>query len=187
MHLLRPGQDTVLSWVAGAVECKVVAAAGEYVLLRPGATVDATGPGSLTYLDGYVPMGWDGTVEAGGETGELRFRVATGGAADRRRSVRVPVSSPVKLTLGATVLEAELLDISAGGARFRCERRLDAGTELRLCGALPGGLVVDADAVVRASEPGIASVQFTELRAADEAGIGAWSVGILRAALAVPA
>src|SRR4051794_41747714 len=80
MRLLRPGQDTVLSWRSGAVECRVVAAAGQFVLLRPErrdalGTVPS-GACSLTYLDGMVPMGWDGQVEAGGPPGGLRVRVA---------------------------------------------------------------------------------------------------------------
>jgi hypothetical protein len=188
MHLLHPGQDTVLSWNAGAVECKVVAAAGEYVLLRPDTAPYPEnlpcGPASLTYLEGYVPMGWDGQAEPGTAPGELRFRVGGGTAADRRGSVRVPLSAPLRVTVVDEIISAELLDISAGGARFRCRPRLAAGTQVRVYGTLPGDLVLDADAVVRASQPGIASVQFTALRGVDAAGIGAWSVGVLRSALA---
>ena len=64
MKHLRSGQDTVLSLGGRAVECKVVAAAGRFVLLRPERKADVFpfGRCSLTYLSGMVPMGWDGTV-----------------------------------------------------------------------------------------------------------------------------
>ena len=190
MRLLRPGQDTVLSWPAGAVECRVVAAAGQFVLLRPerrdalGTVPDGTC--SLTYLDGMVPMGWDGRVEAGAHPGELRFRVGDAGAcADRRSSVRVPVFATVHVTsAGREPLDGQLLDVSAGGLRFRARGRIATGTALRVRTQLGDDLQIDADAVVRASEPGITSVEFTAMHAADGQEIGAWTVAVLRAALA---
>ena len=71
MRPLRPGQDTVLSWAEGAVDCRVVAAAGGLraaaarALRRPTSDRTPSGRCSLTYLDGMIPMGWDGTVEPG--------------------------------------------------------------------------------------------------------------------------
>jgi hypothetical protein len=190
MRLLRPGQDTVLSWRSGAVECRVVAAAGQFVLLRPerrdavGAV--PSGECSLTYLDGMVPMGWDGSVEAGGHPGELRFRVgAEDLAADRRSSVRVPLFATVKVTsAGREPVEAQLLDVSAGGMRFRAPGRIPNGTPVRVRSTLHDGLVVDSDAVVRASDPGLTSVEFTAMHGADAQAIGAWTVSVLRASLA---
>src|SRR6266508_5742653 len=102
MRPLRPGQDIVLSSKRGAVDCRVLAAAGRFVLLqpsRPGGvelTSSFNGTSSLTYLDGMVPMGWDGEVELGNHPGELRFRIADGDRdADRRSAVRVPVFAQV--------------------------------------------------------------------------------------------
>ena len=188
MRLLRPGQDTVLSWRSGAVECRVVAAAGQFVLLRPErrdahGTVPS-GACSLTYLDGMVPMGWDGRVEAGAHAGELRFRVGDAAPADRRSAVRVPIFAAVHVTsAGRDPVDGRLLDVSAGGMRFRAPGRIDCGTVVRVRARLTDGLTVDADAVVRASEPGVTSVEFTAMHAASAQDIGAWTVGVLRSAL----
>jgi hypothetical protein len=190
MRLLRPGQDTVLSWRSGAVECRVVAAAGQFVLLRPErrdalGTVPS-GACSLTYLDGMVPMGWDGQVEAGAHPGELRFRVGDAGtAADRRSSVRVPVFATVHVTgIGREPLDGQLLDVSAGGLRFRAPGRIRSESVLRVRTQLTEALLIDAESVVRTSEPGVTSVEFTEMHAATEQDIGAWTVAVLRASLA---
>ena len=184
--LLRPGQDTVISWDAGALECRVVAAAGQFVLLAPERGTDATGDPSghcsLTYLEGMVPMGWDGTVERAGHPGELRFRVRDGGqAADRRSSVRVPVTASATLRHGDETLDGQVLDVSAGGLRLRHRGRLASGTPVHVRVELPGSLVVDADGVVRTSQPGVSCVEFTAMHAADPAAVGAWTVGVLRA------
>ena len=189
MRLLRPGQDTVLSWRSGAVECRVVAAAGQFVLLRPERADPSDVPEgdcSLTYLDGMVPMGWDGIVEPGGASGELRFRVGAAGlAADRRSSARVPLSAAVAVELDdGETLAAALMDVSAGGLRFRAPGRLAPGTAVHVRCELHEGVELDADAVVRTSEPGVASVEFTALHGADAQTIGAWTVGVLRASLA---
>jgi hypothetical protein len=190
MRLLRPGQDTVLSWRSGAVECRVVAAAGQFVLLRPErrdalGTVPS-GACSLTYLDGMVPMGWDGQVEAGAHAGELRFRVAHPGVtADRRSSVRVPVFADVHVTSpGLEPVDGQLLDVSAGGLRFRARGRIRANAVVRVRTRLTDELAIDADAVVRTSEPNVTSVEFTAMHAASPQDIGAWTVGLLRASLA---
>jgi hypothetical protein len=188
MRLLHPGQETILSWSAGAAECRVVAAAGHYVLLQPDprsapGVEEAAGTCSLTYLDGMVPMGWDGSVEPGGHPGELRFRVDGDLGADRRSSVRVPLFTSVTVTDGEQQLEGQLMDISAGGMRFRQPGRLAAGAALRVHAVLHEHLVVDADAVVRVAEPGVTSVEFTEMRGVSSQEIGAWTVSILRASL----
>src|SRR4051794_37342270 len=105
MRPLRSGDEAQLGWNGGAVTCRVGAAAGAYVLLRPErgiATPD--GPCSLPYLDGRIPMGWDGTVDAAAHPSELRFRVTDSGrVADRRSSVRIPVEAPVQLAVGGPV------------------------------------------------------------------------------------
>jgi hypothetical protein len=49
---------------------------------------------------------------------------------------------------------------------------------------LAADLLLDADAVVRGSEPGITSVEFTEMHGAPAATVGAWVVDVLRASLA---
>jgi hypothetical protein len=187
MRHLRSGQDTVLSWSGRAVECKVVAAAGRFVLLRPERRSDVFpfGKCSLTYLAGMVPMGWDGTVEPGAHEGEWRFHVAPGAPApERRSSVRLPVMAPVAVRLpDGEAVEGSLLDISAGGVRFRHAGRIDGGTMLRVTTTLPDGLHVDADAVVRTSEPGVTSLEFLAMHAADSATVGAWVVDRLRSGL----
>src|SRR4051794_34264180 len=189
MRPLRPGQETVLSWRSGALECRVVAAAGHFVLLRPEPMVQKSippaGACSLTYLDGLVPMGWDGAVEPGGHPGELRFRVRDAAdAADRRSAVRIPVFADVQVAASDEVFDGPLLDVSAGGLRFRHKGRIPMGTTVRAIAVLSEGLVIDADAVVRGSEPGVTSLQFTEMRGADAQAIGAWTVGVLRASVA---
>src|SRR4051794_2220397 len=173
MRPLSSGQDTVLSWRTGALECRVVAAAGDYVLLRPEVPVDPAfaprGPASLTYLDGMVPMGWDGDVQPGGEPGELRFQVTDADrTADRRSAVRVPIFAAVRVvTAEGQVSSGQLLDVSAGGMRFRHSGRFESGTVLRVMSALPEGIVIDSDAVVRAAEQGVTSVEFELMRGAD--------------------
>jgi PilZ domain len=187
MKPLRPGQDTVLSWSAGAIECRVVAAAGSFVLLRPDRSTGAVpmGTSSLTFLDGMVPMGWDGSVEPGGHPGELRFRVREGDeAADRRSAVRVPVFADVSVTTAAGDSSVgQLLDISAGGLRLRHRGGLEIGSLVRVRTTLADGLTVDADAVVRKTAPDVVSVEYTAMHAADGQAIGAWTVRILRASL----
>lgn len=183
----------MLSWTAGAIDCRVVAAAGAFVLLRPErpAAVDDEPPSgacSLTFLDGMIPMGWDGQVDFGAEPGELRFRVNEDGAgttADRRSSVRLPIFANVSVTLHGRVLEGQLLDVSAGGMRFRITERLEVGTGVQVLSRLPGdGPEIVADAVVRASGPGFAAVEYVTMHAATPQDIGAWTVGQLRGALA---
>ena len=66
-----------------------------------------------------------------------------------------PVSA---VPAGGEPVAGSLLDVSAGGLRFRHAGRLDVGTMLRATTTLPDGLHIDADAVVRASEPGVTSV-----------------------------
>ena len=190
MRSLRHGEETVLSWGAGAVTCRVVAAAGQYVLLKPERPVDPASPpagaASLTYLDGMVPMGWDGDVEAGAHPGELRFRAGQGQhVPDRRSSVRLPVFATVQVTSRAEPAghEGQLLDVSAGGMRFRHRLRLATGDLIRVRCALPDGITVDADAVVRGSEVGIAAVEFTAMHGTDAATIGAWTVHVLRSSI----
>jgi PilZ domain-containing protein len=176
---LRPGESAQLSWPGGAVECRVVAAAGAYVLLHPAHAVTVPASAcSLTYLDGYVPMGFDGVVEGSAHPGELRFRVTdTGRVADRRSTVRLPLTE-VPVEIGDH--PAEILDVSAGGARVRCSRRLPRGTEVTVRAQLPGGPAIDADAIVRTSEPGIVCLEWTAMRDATAAEVGAWTVERLR-------
>jgi hypothetical protein len=188
MKPLRPGQDTVLSWSAGAIECHVVAAAGSFVLLQPDRRTGAVPMGkcSLTFLDGMIPMGWDGTVEEGSRPGELRFCVGdTSRAADRRSTVRLPIFAQI-VARAATgdPIHGHVLDISAGGLRFRHPGRFEAGTPLRIRAELPGGLVVDAEAIARTVEKGITSLEFLTMYGASMGEIGEWTVNVLRAHLA---
>jgi hypothetical protein len=188
MSTLRSGQEAVLSWRTGAVECRIVAAAGAFVLLRPERRLDPitspNGAASLTYLDGMVPMGFDGDVQSGGEPGELRFRVTDPDrAADRRSAVRVPLFAAVRLNTGEEVLDGQLLDVSAGGMRFRHTGRLQPGRMIRVLCALEEGIVVDADAAIRAAEQGVTSVEFVAMHGVDQQTLGRWTVGMLRRAL----
>ena len=138
MRPLRPGEATLLSWRGGAVQCRVVAAAGSYVLLRPARTTLApVGSCTLATLDGE-PAGWDGEVELALHPHELRFR------------------HRLHLAVGDLV-------------RVRC--------------ALPDGILVDADAVVRSAEAGIGAVEFTTMHGTDAATIGAWTVEVLRGSM----
>jgi hypothetical protein len=190
--VIRPGLDIVLSSSDGAVDCRVVAAAGHYVLLRPNKPRDvefaSTFSGrrsSLTFLDGKVPAGVDGAVEAGIRPGELRFKVEE--EVDRRSSARVPIYARVVARLpSGEPIHGTALDVSAGGLRFRHSTRLRvaSGTPVRVRCELPDGLVVDADALVRTAIAGVISLQFTRMHGASGAEIGRWSVNVLRAHLA---
>lgn len=186
----------MLSWPAGAMDCRVIAAAGSYVLLRPAGSSGPQGrylpegPCSLTYLDGMIPMGWDGVAEIGANSGELRFRVTDEDrVADRRSSVRMPVFADVQVTAAGHTATGQLLDVSAGGLRFRLGgERLERDTLVRVRCELPnGGPEVDAHGRVRASEPGIASVEFTAMHGASAQAIGAWTVAMLRTSLTAAA
>ena len=192
MRPLRPGQDIVLSSSDGAVDCRVIAAAGRYVLLQPEFHSEVhlgmsffSGRSSLTFLDGMIPMGWNGTVEPGSRPGELRFCVAeTEGGADRRSSVRIPVMAPVIATpIDGTPVHGHALDISAGGLRFRHAGRLDGHVQMRVRCELPGGLVIDADTIPRATESGITSVEFLAMHGASVREVGEWTINVLRAHL----
>src|SRR5215216_1840962 len=178
--VIRPGLDIVLSSNDGAVDCRVVAAAGFYVLLRPNKPRDvefaSTFSGrrsSLTFLDGMIPAGVDGAVEAGVRPGELRFKVEE--EVDRRTAARVPVYAQVVARLpSGEPIHGQVLDVSAGGLRFRHGTRLRvaAGTPVRVRTELPQDLVVDADAVVRMAIAGVISVEFTQMHGASGADIG---------------
>lgn len=189
MSTVRPGQDTVLSWSSGAIDCRVVAAAGAFVLLRPerfNAQSDRTPSGrcSLTFLDGMVPMGWDGTVEPGSADGEWRFRIADeGGTADRRSSVRLPHFVDLTATVNGHTFSVQLLDISAGGARFLSTMRHPVGASVHVRARLSEDLLLDADGIVRTSEPSVTAIEFTALHGATAQEIGAWTVARLRASL----
>jgi hypothetical protein len=185
MRPLRPGDEAQVQWSDGTLDCRVLAAAGLYVLLRPLRAVTAPmGACALTYVDGMVPVGWDGWLEAGSRPDELRFRVTDARVADRRNSVRIPVSVPVRVVADGTEAGGEVLDVSAGGMRLRRTGRIAAGTTIQIHAEIPGGPVIDADAIVRASEPGICAVEYVAMRGASSADIGAWTVDVLRHHLA---
>jgi hypothetical protein len=192
MQLLRPGQDIVLASSEGAVDCRVVATAGHYVLLRPDKPADVhleptfAGRSSLTYLDGMIPMGVDGAVEPGSHAGELRFHVDEAQEpVDRRSAVRVPVFGQIVARLAdGEPIHGHVLELSARGLRFRHPGPVATGSPIRVRAELPGGLVVDADAVVRTVQAGLTSVEFTTMHAATGPEIGEWTVNILRAHLA---
>jgi PilZ domain len=189
--LIRSGQEIVLSSMDGAVDCRVVAAAGYYVLLRPSKPRDvefaSTFSGrrsSLTFLDGMIPTGVDGAVEAGVRPGELRFHVEE--EVDRRTAVRVPVYAQVVARLpSGEPIHGQVLDVSAGGLRFRHSSRLRvaAGTPVRVRSDLPMGLTIDAEGVVRMAIAGVISIEFSSMHANTAAEIGRWSVNVLRAHL----
>lgn len=190
MAPLRPGQDVVLSWSVGAADCRVVAAAGAYVLLRPQRSgrviegIPAT-DATLTFLDGMIPMGWDGALDFGAEAGELRFRIndAVNGA-DRRSSVRLPIFADVMVQDSEREMRGQLLDVSAGGLRFRGTGGHEIDTLLRVHVQLPSGPVVDAHGVVRMSQPGgVTAIEFTAFHVGSAQDIGAWTVGQLRKSL----
>jgi hypothetical protein len=191
MRPLRPGQDIVLSSNEGAVDCRVVAAAGRYILLQPAKPGDLhlqyfQGTSWLTYLDGMIPMGWDGTVETGSRPGELRFCVAESNrAADRRSTVRLPIFAQI-VARAATgdPIHGHVLDVSAGGLRFRHPGFLESGTPLRIRAELPGGMVIDAETVARTVEKGVTSIEFLQMYGATQAEIGEWTVNVLRSHLA---
>jgi hypothetical protein len=194
MSTLCTGQEVVLSWSSGATDCHVIAAAGGFVLLRPeraGRLLDGIpGPCTLTFLDGMVPMGWDGEVDFGAEAGELRFHLADADrGADRRSSVRLPIFANVEVTAEGRTYSAQMLDISAGGMRYRGPARPPVGADVRVRVTLPGpGPTVDADAVVRLSEPGgVVAVEFTRLHRGSPQEIGAWTVTQLRRSLGAAA
>jgi hypothetical protein len=193
MRPLQLGQDVVLSWPGGAADCRILAAAGRYVLVTPNRPEDFVPAGqldrcTLTYLDGMVPVGWDGSVQLGGRPGELRFRVEDfERPADRRSTVRVPVFATADVTVdGLGEMEAAVLDVSAGGMRLRHAGELMPGTRLSLRAQFEGAgtCFIVADAVVRTAQPGISSVEFTAMHAATADQVGAWTVAVLRAALA---
>jgi hypothetical protein len=191
MPQLRPGQDIVLSWPSGATDCRVIAAAGSFVLLRPertGSLLDGIpGTCTLTFLDGMIPMGWDGLVEFGSEPGELRFRLAefeTG--SERRSAVRLPIFAGIEVTVGDRVAQGQLLDLSATGMRFRGAGRVPVGDVVHVRVQLSNGPLIDADARVRLSEPGgVMAVEYVGMHAASAEEIGAWTVAQLRQTLSV--
>lgn len=190
MKSLRLGQDVVLSWPSGAADCRVIASAGGFVLLRPERVNDLQdgipGPCTLTFLDGMIPMGWDGQIEFGAEAGELRFRLDNpASGAERRSSVRLPVFVEVMVATGDSELRGQMLDLSAGGMRFRGTGRHEVGSLVRVFTQLPNGPALDAHGSVRMSDPGgVVAIEFTAFHVGSAQEIGAWTVGQLRLALA---
>jgi PilZ domain len=191
MKSLRPGQDIVLAWPSAAADCRVIAAAGAFVLLQPQhfdpQGVDIPGPCTLTFLDGMIPMGWEGTVEFGSAAGELRFQLAEADAgAERRSSVRLPIFAEVMVASETEEIRGQMLDISAGGMRFRGTGRHALDSLLRVYSQLPNGPAVDAHGKVRISEPsGVTAIEFAAFRVGSAEEIGAWTVGQLRQSLAI--
>jgi hypothetical protein len=191
MHSLRSGQEAVLSWPEGSISCRVIAAAGRFVLLKPERDDPFSsrphGACSLTYLDGVIPMGFDGDVEPAAFPGEFRFRVGEREpAAERRATARVAADAPVWINVGPDVVKGRLLDLSAGGARFRHASRIGGpGSRVRVITELPDGLRIDAESIVCAAEVGVSSVRFESLYDASAADIGAWTINELRRSLAV--
>src|SRR4051812_48661867 len=191
--VIRPGQEIVLSSSDGAVECNVIAAAGYYVLLRASkprdvefASTFAGRRSSLTFLDGRIPVGVDGAVESGRNWDELRFHVEE--EVDRRSAVRVPVYAPIVARLpSGDPVHGQVLDVSAGGLRFRhrTKLRIPSGTPVRVRTELPGdgNVVIDSDGVIRTAMAGVISVEFTRMHGASKAELGAWSVNVLRSHL----
>lgn len=188
---LAPGQDTVLSLHRMSVDCRVVAAAGAFVLLKsrgeelPHEALPAKDC-VLSFMDGMVPMVWDGEVQPGAEAGELRFQLAAQErATDRRSAVRLPVVALVTATVDGVASRGQMLDISAGGLRYRHPVQLGADRRVRVGVTLPrGGPYVEAEAVVRQSTPtGVTSVEFTAMHGASVQDIGAWTIGWLRESL----
>ncbi len=177
---------------SGTANCRVVAAAGAFVLLRPEMThALADGiPGacSLNFLDGMIPMGWDGSAVWGSEPGELRFRIAEGEReADRRSSVRLPIFAEVMVASAGTEIRGQILDVSAGGMRFRGTGVHPIDTLLRIHTQLPGGPVIDAHGTVRLSEPGgVTAIEFTAFHVGSAQEVGAWTVAQLRKSLKQP-
>ena len=186
---LHPGQEIVLSWSAGATDCRVIAAAGAFVLLQPQTfesfDKDLPSPCTLTFLDGMIPMGWDGEVERASSPGELRFRLASAEeVAERRSSVRLPIFAEVMVADEGREFRGQMLDISAGGMRFRGTGRHGLGTVLRVHSKLPGGPIIDAHGAVRLSEPGgVIAVEFTHFHVGSPQEVGAWTVAQLRQSL----
>lgn len=180
----------MLTWPAGTADCRVVAAAGAFVLLRPerlqGMATANPGASSLTFLHGMIPMGWDGNAVWAGEPGELRFRVNEGEReADRRSSVRLPIFAEVMVATDDTEMRGQILDISAGGMRFRGTGRHQRDAFLRVHAQLPNGPVVDAHGIVRLSEPGgVTAIEFIEFHVGSAQEVGAWTVAQLRRSLA---
>lgn len=180
----------MLTWPTGTADCRVVAAAGAFVLLRPvrseGLSAGNPGACSLTFLDGMIPMGWDGNAVWAGEPGELRFRVDPGEReADRRSSVRLPIFAEVMVASEGAEMRGQILDVSAGGMRFRGTGRHERGATLRIHTQLPNGPVIDAYGVVRLAEPGgVTAIEFTDFKVGSAQEVGAWTVAQLRRAIA---
>jgi PilZ domain len=190
MKSLRLGQDVVLSWPSGAADCRVIAAAGAFVLLRPDRGDDfqdgIPGPCTLTFLDGMIPMGWDGHIDFGSEPGELRFRLQDPSiGAERRSSVRLPVFVEVMVATGEVETRGQMLDLSAGGMRFRGTGEHPVDSIVRVFTQLPNGPAIDAHGNVRMSQPGgVVAIEFTAFHVGSAQEIGAWTVGQLRQSLA---
>jgi hypothetical protein len=191
MHSLRSGQEAVLSWPEGSISCRIIAVAGRFVLLKPERDDPFSsrphGFCSLTYLDGVIPMGFDGDVQPAAFPGEFRFQVAEREqAAERRATARVAADGPVWIVAGEEVVTGRLLDLSAGGARFRHASRIGGpGSRVRMIAELPDGPRVDAECIVCAAEVGVSSVRFEQLHDASAADIGAWTINELRRSLTV--
>ncbi len=187
---MRSGQDTVLSWSSGSAECRVIAAAGAFVLLRPVQLdrLNEAVPGvcTLSFLDGMIPVGWDGSAVWSAEPGEVRFRVdEEAETPDRRSSVRLPIFAEVMVATPDREVRGQVLDVSAGGMRFRGTGRHKRDTVLRVHCQLPGGPILDAQGVVRISElSGVTAIEFTAFHAGSAAAVGAWTVAQLRQSLA---
>jgi hypothetical protein len=190
MRHLEPGQEVVLASADAAIDGRVIAVAGRYVLIHRdhGPDVeqdDAWSNATLTYLEGLLPMTCDGSVYPGARPEEVRFFTAYGTpVVERRGDVRVPVASSIALsTHSGSTLHGQLIDLSAGGLRMRHSGRLMRGIQVRVRVELPN-LVIDADAVTHRVELGGTTLRFTRFHAGSSPQISEWAVALLRSHVA---
>ena len=187
MKRLTPGKSVQLVCPDhGRLAGRVVATAGPWTLLSladPAALAPEwlDGEVHVVFFEGADAVKLRGSAQPGDRPGELRFLAGPAGKEDARRAPRVPMMQNATL-LGPSgaLLEAEVVDLGAGGVRVRHHGSFVSGDRVRIQLKLPDGPRVDADAVVKESWNGTSVLVFVDFRTVGGQSIAEWCVDELR-------
>jgi c-di-GMP-binding flagellar brake protein YcgR len=191
MRRLAEGQPAVLDLTEEAIDCRVVAIAGDEATLAPLAAADAAyiptlgRAAALAFDSAGARVRIRGAVHRHREEDRLRF-IAGGGAGlpARRRATRAAADLAVEATpvgaAGEPAGEAHRLrttDVSIAGIGVRVgDWPVPTGELLELRIELPAGPPVAATARVLRRSEGVAGLEFSQVAPVDQARLAAFLI-----------